>query len=221
VSLIKSVKSTSKKVRANRRNGRKHLPKSNGQALPIGQDPGEPGRAAAGHENPLKGEGPHLEGASLGQPAQPAAGATAQPASKVDLEAIVRSLEGVLDDSVCPRPIRLALAAMEEESAQFARLHQELIDEWQPSTPPAQARAASGLLDVAAGASPVRPGRHDGIPHGEGNVRPRPAQARRRQHSTPRGPPSLRSVPSRRCVVSRQPPYEKGTARAREVAFSL
>jgi hypothetical protein len=27
------------------------------------------------------------------------------------------------------------MAAMEEEPAQFARLHQELIDEWQPSTP--------------------------------------------------------------------------------------
>jgi hypothetical protein len=135
VSLIKKVKLTSKKVRANRRNGRKHLPKSNGQALAIGKDPGEPGRAAAGHENPLKGEGPHLEGASLGQPTQPAAGATAQPVSKLNLEVLVRSLEGALDDSVCPRPIHLALAAMEEEPAQFARLHQELIDEWQPSTP--------------------------------------------------------------------------------------
>ena len=124
MSLIKKVKSTSKKVRANRRNGRKHLPKSNGQALPIGQDPGEPGRAAgaAGHENPLKGEGPHLEGASLGQPAQPAAGATAQPVTKLNLEVLARSLEGVLDDSVCPRPIHRAMAAMEEEPAQFAPL---------------------------------------------------------------------------------------------------
>jgi hypothetical protein len=123
VPLVKEARLTPKKVKANRRNG--HQPKGR-----------KPVEVAS------------LPDASRGAPAPPSS-ATADP---LDLEAIVRSVEGVWDDGLCPRPIRFALVGMGEDPAQFARRHQELIDEWQPDTP--KARVASGLPDVAAGACP-------------------------------------------------------------------
>jgi hypothetical protein len=107
VPLVKHARMTRKKILANRRNGSKsHGPK------PRVEKPLNNGRAP-------------------GAPAEPAAGAT----GKADFSTILRAVEGVLDDPVCPEAIRSALVGMQENPVHFTHHHQELIDEWQPSTP--------------------------------------------------------------------------------------
>jgi len=80
--LVKRARLTSRKIRANRRNGR-------------------------------KSQGPN-------------------PKSRI--AAMMRALEG-LDDAVCPPSLRTTLVGLRENPFEFACHHQELIDEWQPSTP--------------------------------------------------------------------------------------
>jgi len=107
VRLVKQPQVTPRKIKANRRNGRKsHGPKP-------------------------RAEKPLNIGSPSPAPAEPPAG----PAGKLDLQAVLRAVEGVLDDPVCPESIRAALVGMQENPVHFARHHQELIDEWQPSTP--------------------------------------------------------------------------------------
>ena len=105
--LVKQPQLTPRKIKANRRNGSKsHGPKPRG-------------------EKPLNSESPSAA------PADPPAGAPGKP----DFSAILRAVEGVLDDPVCPESIRAAMVGLQEDPVHFARHHQELIDEWQPSTP--------------------------------------------------------------------------------------
>ena len=127
MSLVNKPQLSSKKIKANRRNGRK----------PKGQ-PGE-----HDSENRLKteastgGRPPSGVGSSRGNSADPEGlrrSTAVVQADPLDLRSILRSLGGVLEDPFCPEPIRAALAAMDEDPTQFARLHEELIDEWQPST---------------------------------------------------------------------------------------
>ena len=70
-----------------------------------------------------------------GNPAAAADGAPAGAAGKPDYSAVVSVMNSVLDDAVCPESIHNALVDLEENPAAFARHHQELIDEWRPSTP--------------------------------------------------------------------------------------
>jgi hypothetical protein len=102
--LVKPARLTPKKIRANRRNGR-------------------------------KSRGPRPRVDKLGSPPVPPAEAQAGAAGKPDFSAVLRAVEGVLDDPVCPDSIRTALVGLQENPVHFSRHHQELIDEWQPSTP--------------------------------------------------------------------------------------
>ena len=104
--LVKQTRLTPEKIKANRRNGRK---------------PKRPRR-----EQPV-----NISSAPAAVPAQPTAGV----AERSDLAALRRSPETALDDPVCPESIRAALLGLDEDPDQFTRHHQELIDEWQPSTP--------------------------------------------------------------------------------------
>jgi len=56
------------------------------------------------------------------------------PNPKRRIAAMMRALEG-LDDAECPPSLRATLVGLRENPFEFARHHQELIDEWQPSTP--------------------------------------------------------------------------------------
>jgi len=56
------------------------------------------------------------------------------PNPKSRIAAMMRALEG-LDDAVCPPSLRTTLVGLRENPFEFACHHQELIDEWQPSTP--------------------------------------------------------------------------------------
>jgi hypothetical protein len=99
---------------------------------------GRPARILFAENQPKANDPPFQNPASpdpKGQSAPPSAETGGLPPDNFDFEAVLRSLGGALDDAICPQSIRLAVAAMEEDPAQFARLHQDLIDEWQPSTP--------------------------------------------------------------------------------------
>jgi hypothetical protein len=108
VSLVKPPRLTPEKIKANRRNAlQSRGPKPEAKKL-------------------LEHEKPHVA-----PPAEPAAGT----AAKLDPWAILRTRGAIVDDRVCPDYIRNTLMILQEDPLQFTQLHEELIREWQPSTP--------------------------------------------------------------------------------------